>query len=144
MVASLPWTRWLAPPFALVSVTVAAGFWPDRRDSSALFWFAVAGALGYAALAMLLNSTQIAADETSITVRHRPVPWPGARLRRSSIQRIEVSPESSADMTTTTTWALAAVTHDGQRRVLVWGPMSGHRWQRLRDAAEALARVLDA
>jgi hypothetical protein len=49
---------------------------------------AIAGAfLSYIAAASFLNTTRIAVDRDTLTVRHGPLPWPGAREIR--IDRIE-------------------------------------------------------
>ena len=139
---SLPWTRWLSVPFALFSIAMGAGFWGARGRPLWWFWSALAVLMGYAALSMLLNRTVIRLDAEFLVVNHRPLPWPGKRVARGKIKAVTVLASTSKDHSQTTTWGLSAVLRDGRALKLSWGPIAGHRYNLLAEAADSLNRRL--
>lgn len=139
---SLPWARWFSIPFGLFSAGMAGTFWDDRAIPTSLLLLAGSVLLGYAALSLLLNSTSVGIKGDFLVVRHRPLPWPGKRVRVTEIAAVTVASNTSKDSTPTTGWELAAILHGGRTARLTWGPIAGHRYKLLEEAADSLATML--
>jgi hypothetical protein len=135
---SLPWARWFSIPIAVFSAGMAGSFWEDRGNPAVLFFFGLAGLLGYVALSLLFNRTSLSVEDACVVVRHRPVPWPGMRLSAETISALMVSSRQGRD-TNAVSWELSAVLKSGQTVRLTWGPIAGHRYDLLDKAAHALA-----
>jgi hypothetical protein len=139
---SLPWARWVSIPFGLFSAAMAGSAWSDRGSPPGLLLLAGSSVFGYVALSLLLNSTSVRIKDGFIVVRHWPLPWLGKRLPVADVAAVTVASRSSAD-TEAVSWELTVVLRDGRTVRLTSGPIAGHRYKLLEEAAASLATSLN-
>ena len=100
---------------------VSTGRWPALLPLS--LYLAAGTFLAYYALALLLNRTTITIGGNNITVHHGPLPWPGRRLARATINRLfcKEQVQSQRNGSPSYTYEVHAATGEGQRLKLVGG-----------------------
>jgi hypothetical protein len=144
MIAEIPWARLASAPLGLIAVAMASSFWPDRGQAGALFWLGLAAALGYGALALLLNRTRIQVEAGFVVSSHGPIPFPGKRVLVAEITAVTLNAgRAPGDNDGPVGWELALTRGAGLPSVcLAWGPIAGGRSKLLAEAGKALATRL--
>ena len=132
--------RWLAVPIGVfpVAMLLSARSEPLRLD--ALPFLAVGAGLGYLALSLLLDRAHFRVDDGHLTVVHRPLPWPGARVKLGSIVALHV--EGRVGRNDLVGWELQAQLSDGGCVRLLGQPAAGLHYSKLANVADGLARHL--
>lgn len=132
----LTWFSYGNLPVMLIIILFNFLFWFDRSGSNPLPLMIIFRLLGigllYWVLVMLLNRTEFQTDRQTLTVRHRPLPWPGNRsVALAEVDQLFVTRSVRRRRASRTLYSyrVNAYLKDGERRSLVTD---------LHDPAEAL------
>ena len=101
----------------------------------------VVGGLAYATLSFLVNRTRFTLAEGTLTVRHRPLPWPGRAVSVQDVVALEIVSRTGWE-SDAVSWVLQALGRDGPPVVLLGPPQAPIRYSTVARAAQDLARLL--
>ncbi|OGG55453.1 MAG: hypothetical protein A3F84_14975 [Candidatus Handelsmanbacteria bacterium RIFCSPLOWO2_12_FULL_64_10] len=149
--------RWFSLKYIFLTVFVL--FW----DGFLIFWYsmalrsddwlpilfpiihvAVGVGLTYSVLAGYLNKTRIQVTPRSLEIEHGPLPWPGKRLEASYVKQLYCKERIQHSRNSTSySYELRAVTHDGGDRKLLKGLEEAEQALYLEQEIEKFLRIED-
>ena len=132
--------RWLALPIGLFPAAMVGSIGKELLRLDGLPFLALAVALGYLALSLVLNHARFRVGDGYLTVAHRPLPWPGPRVELASVTALEVT--GRAGRNDIVGWEIHALLRDGGSIRLLGPPCAGLSHSDLAEPAAELARFL--
>jgi len=124
-----------------LAATLFASAWTYRARPEAVFLLAIGSLLCYGGFSLLLNQAVFRIRNGYMEVSHRPFPWPGRRIAVSEIEALNLEVYDPARGEGVLGYQLEAVLKSGKRFRLAWGPIGGHRFDRMQDAARRLSSI---